>query len=42
LAPNEGNDPNTLRSSPEFLVNFRIEKDITPRLTLIVDVANLF
>ncbi len=41
LGTNEGNDPNTLRSTPQFLVNLRIEKDITPRLTFIVDVANL-
>jgi hypothetical protein len=42
LGTNEGNDPNTLRSMPQFLVNFRIEKDLTPRLTIILDVANLF
>jgi hypothetical protein len=42
LGTNEGSDPNTLRSTPQVLANFRIEKDITPRLTLIVDVANLF
>jgi hypothetical protein len=42
LGTNEGNDPNTLRSTPQLLVNFRIEKDITKRLTVIVDVANLF
>jgi hypothetical protein len=41
LGTSEGNDPNTLRSMPQFLVNLRLEKDITPRLTVIVDVANL-
>ena len=42
LGTKEGADPNTLRSSPQLLVNLRLEKDITPRLTFIVDVANLF
>jgi hypothetical protein len=41
-AANEGADPNTLRSTPQLLVNLRLEKDLTPRLTFIVDVANLF
>ncbi len=39
---NEGGDPNTLRSTPQLLVNFRIQKDITRRLSLILDVDNLF
>ncbi len=42
LGTNEGDDPNTMRSTPQLLVNLRLEKDITPRLTFIVDVANLF
>ncbi len=42
LGTSEGSDPNTLRSSPELSVNLRIEKDLTPRLSVIVDVANLF
>ena len=42
LGTNEGSDPNTLRSTPQLLVNLRLEKDITPRLTFIIDVANLF
>jgi len=42
LGTNEGNDPNTLRSMPQFLVNLHLEHDITPRLTVILDVANLF
>lgn len=37
----EGNDPNTLRSPPQTLVNLRIEGDLTPRLTAILDVVNL-
>ncbi|MBD5633039.1 MAG: TonB-dependent receptor [Candidatus Eremiobacteraeota bacterium] len=42
LGTNEGDDPNTLRSKPQMLVNLHLEGDITPRLTAIVDVANLF
>lgn len=42
LGTNEGNDPNTLRSTPQLLANLRIEKELTPRMTLVVDVANLF
>ena len=38
----EGNDPNTLRSTPQTLVNLHLEGDLTPRLTAIVDVSNLF
>jgi hypothetical protein len=42
LGTNEGDDPNTLRSTPQLLFNLRLEKDITPRLTFMVDVTNLF
>lgn len=42
LGTAEGNDPNTLRSAPQTLVNLHVEGDLTPRLTLIVDVVNLF
>ncbi len=42
LGTNEGNDPNTLRSTPQISVNLHIEGDITPRLTAILDVANAF
>jgi len=42
LGTNEGNDPNTLRSTPQILVNLHVEGDLTPRLTAILDVANLF
>ena len=41
LGTNEGNDPNTLRSTPQILVNLHIEGDLSPRLTAILDVANL-
>jgi hypothetical protein len=42
LGTNEGNDPNTLRSPPQTLVNLHVEDDLTPHLTAIVDVVNLF
>jgi hypothetical protein len=42
LGTPEGNDPNTLRSIPQITVNVHFEGDITPRLTLLLDVANLF
>jgi hypothetical protein len=38
----EGNDPNTLRSTPQTLVNLHVEGDITRRLTAVLDVSNLF
>jgi hypothetical protein len=38
----EGSDPNTLRSPPQTLVNLHVEGDVTPRLTAILDVVNLF
>lgn len=41
LGTAEGNDPNTLRSTPQTFVNLHIEGDITPRLTVILDVINL-
>lgn len=37
----EGNDPNTLRSPPQTLVYLHVEADLTPRLTAVLDVANL-
>lgn len=42
LGTPEGDDPNTLRSAPQTYVNLHLEGDLTPRLTAIVDVANLF
>ncbi|HMD02229.1 MAG TPA: TonB-dependent receptor [Candidatus Baltobacteraceae bacterium] len=42
LGTNEGNDPNTLRSTPQILVNLHVEGTISPNFTAIFDVANLF
>ena len=42
LGTPEGNDPNTLRSPPQMLVNLHVEGDLSPRVTAILDVANLF
>ncbi len=42
LGTNEGNDPNTLRSPPQILVNVHAEAKLTKRLTAVIDVANLF
>ena len=42
LGTPEGNDPNTLRTPPQTLVNLHLEGDVTPRLTVVLDVANLF
>ncbi len=42
LGTPEGNDPNTLRTPPQTLVNLHVEGDITPRLTLMLDIVNLF
>lgn len=42
LGTNEGNDPNSLRSMPQLLVNLHVEGDLSPRTTLILDVANIF
>jgi hypothetical protein len=42
LGTNEGNDPNTLRSTPQIFVNLRFEANISPRLTAILNITNLF
>ena len=42
LGTPEGNDPNTLRTPPQTLVNLHVEGDITPRITLMLDIVNLF
>ncbi|HKU67324.1 MAG TPA: TonB-dependent receptor [Candidatus Baltobacteraceae bacterium] len=42
LGTPEGDDPNTLRSPPQTLVNLHVEADVAPQVTAIVDVANLF
>lgn len=41
LGTSEGNDPNTLRSLPQILVNLRFEANLTPRLTAVLNVTNL-
>lgn len=41
LGTPEGNDPNTLHTPSQTLVNLHIEGDVSPRLTLMVDVVNL-
>jgi hypothetical protein len=42
LGTNEGADPNTLRSVPQTLVSLHVEGDLSPRLTAMLDVVNLF
>jgi hypothetical protein len=42
LGTSEGNDPNTLRTTPQTLTSLHMEYDLAPRLTAIFDVANLF
>jgi hypothetical protein len=42
LGTNEGDDPNTLRSPPQFVANLHLEGDLSPRLTAVLDIANLF
>ena len=41
LGTPEGPNPNTLRSPPQLLVSLHVEADVTPRLTAVLDVANL-
>jgi len=42
LGTNEGDDPNTLRTTPQTLVSLHVEQDLSPRLTAMIDVVNLF
>lgn len=42
LGTREGDDPNTLRSPPQTIVNLHIEGDVTAQVTAILDVVNLF
>lgn len=42
LGTGEGADPNTLRTTPQTLASLHVEEDLTPRLTAILDVVNLF
>jgi len=41
LGTAEGNDPNTLRSTPQIFINLHLEATLAPRLTAILDIANL-
>ena len=42
LGTNEGADPNTLRTTPQTLASLHVEVDLSPRVTAILDVVNLF
>ncbi len=42
LGTPEGPDPNSLRGPVQTLVSLHLEGDITPRLTAMLDIANLF
>lgn len=42
LGTNEGADPNTLRTPPQTLTSLHLEYDISPHLTVMFDVVNLF
>jgi carboxypeptidase family protein len=42
LGTPEGDDPNTLHSAPLVLVSLHLERSVSPRLTLGLDIANLF
>ncbi len=42
LGTSEGADPNTLRTTPQTLTSLHAEYDLTPRLTAMFDVVNLF
>jgi hypothetical protein len=42
LGTNEGADPNTLHTTPQTLASLHVEEDLSPRVTAILDVVNLF
>lgn len=42
LGTPEGDDPNTLRSTPQLLASLHIEAELSRKTTLLVDVSNLF
>ncbi len=42
LGTGEGADPNTLRTTPQTLASLHVEGDLSPRVTVILDVVNLF
>ena len=42
MRTNEGDDPNTLRSTPQILVSLHVEHVLSRRATLVLDASNLF
>ena len=42
LGTGEGADPNTLRTTPQLLTSIHVEGDLSPQVTAILDVSNLF
>jgi Carboxypeptidase regulatory-like domain len=42
LGTNEGADPNTLRTTPQTFASLHVEQDLALRVTVILDVVNLF
>jgi hypothetical protein len=42
LGTNEGADPNTLRTTPQTLTSLHFEYDLSPHVTAMFDVVNLF
>ncbi len=42
LGTSEGADPNTLRTTPQTLTSLHLEYDLSPHLTAMFDVVNLF
>jgi Carboxypeptidase regulatory-like domain len=42
LGTGEGADPNTLRTTPQMLASLHVEGDVSPRVTVMLDVVNLF
>lgn len=42
LGTPEGDDPNTLRTTPQLLASLHVEAPLSRRVTLLLDVANLF
>jgi len=42
LGTPEGNDPNTLRTTPQLLASLHVEAPLSRRVTVLLDVANLF
>lgn len=42
LGTNEGADPNTLRTAPQTLASLHVELDLSPHVTAMLDIVNLF